>query len=174
MLLDLSLLPESGLGFEFTIEPSQVELESRFSRMLVPALFVGKVISEEWTAVVKGTSDTKVERQCDRCLTRAEIEVGFTVERTYVKFDDLNAERESKLDTTAVEYSILDSDQLDLLEVFGEHLLIAIPDKYVCKQDCRGLCPECGKNLNTATCDCNKKAIDPRWEALSSLKEDLD
>jgi uncharacterized protein len=58
---------------------------------------------------------------------------------------------------------------LDLSEAFRQYAVIATPIKPLCVEDSAGLCPVCGTNLNTHTCDCRKTAIDPRWAALESL-----
>jgi uncharacterized protein len=50
-------------------------------------------------------------------------------------------------------------------------LLLNIPMRILCKEDCRGLCPKCGRNRNTNSCDCVEEAIDPRWEGLKGLRD---
>ena len=47
--------------------------------------------------------------------------------------------------------------------------MLELPTKVLCKEDCKGLCPKCGKDLNLGSCDCKTKDIDPRWQALSDL-----
>jgi uncharacterized protein len=64
-------------------------------------------------------------------------------------------------------------DQIDLGAMIRENLLLDAPIAPLCRADCAGLCPTCGIDLNTATCDCVTAAIDPRWEALSQLKANL-
>ena len=64
-------------------------------------------------------------------------------------------------------------DQIDLGAMIREHILLEAPLAPLCRPDCAGLCPTCGIDLNTATCDCVVVAVDPRWEALSELKANL-
>jgi uncharacterized protein len=59
---------------------------------------------------------------------------------------------------------------LDVTEVLRQDVAVSIPWNVVCRPDCKGLCPRCGADLNTAPCDCEPE-LDPRWEALSALRE---
>ena len=63
----------------------------------------------------------------------------------------------------------IDDDVLDLTEAIRQYLEIAPPMKPLCKPGCKGLCPECGVNLNSATCGCNAAFRDPRWGALLTM-----
>ncbi|MBE6824128.1 MAG: DUF177 domain-containing protein [Ruminococcaceae bacterium] len=59
--------------------------------------------------------------------------------------------------------------KLDLSELVTTDILLSLPSKYLCKGDCQGLCQKCGHNLNLGECDCDKRVIDPRLEALKEL-----
>ena len=61
-----------------------------------------------------------------------------------------------------------------LEDVLREQVLLAAPLKAICREDCRGLCPHCGRNLNLEQCTCAEPIEDPRWEALKGLREKLD
>lgn len=69
-----------------------------------------------------------------------------------------------------LEFSMYDGDEVDLSPLIREQVLLALPTRPLCRDDCRGLCPHCGVNLNRATCDCRVETLDPRLEALRSLK----
>ena len=56
-----------------------------------------------------------------------------------------------------------------LEDVVREQIVLSLPDRFLCQQDCKGLCPRCGANLNVATCNCVLVGIDPRWSALQGL-----
>lgn len=58
---------------------------------------------------------------------------------------------------------------LDLEELILSDILLELPTKLLCKEDCKGLCPHCGCNLNHQSCDCNKAYHDPRWDVLNTL-----
>ena len=68
------------------------------------------------------------------------------------------------------EYILTDEDGfIDLGSVFGDELLLELPTKLLCREDCKGLCPKCGKDLNKGSCNCPTKEIDPRLEVLKAL-----
>lgn len=65
-------------------------------------------------------------------------------------------------------FIVVDNMRLDVEQLVAEDIYLSLPSKFLCKEDCRGLCPECGADLNEGSCGC-KKPIDPRWSALSEL-----
>jgi uncharacterized protein len=61
--------------------------------------------------------------------------------------------------------------EIDLTAAIREHVLLGLPAFAVCQEDCRGLCPHCGANLNEGSCDCRTTVVDPRWAALQQPME---
>ena len=66
-------------------------------------------------------------------------------------------------------YLVVEDGLLDIEELVVSDILLALPSKFLCKTDCKGLCPVCGTNLNDSECSCEKKQFDPRLEALKEL-----
>jgi uncharacterized protein len=79
------------------------------------------------------------------------------------------------LSVTAVEAEIsyYEGDGLLLEDVLREQVLLAVPLKAICREDCKGLCPHCGKNLNLAQCSCEEPVEDLRWSGLRELRSKL-
>jgi DUF177 domain-containing protein len=69
-----------------------------------------------------------------------------------------------------LEFSLYDGDQIDLAPLLAEQLILALPSRALCREDCRGLCPSCGVNLNLHQCACEQPARDPRLAVLRTLK----
>jgi len=90
---------------------------------------------------------------CSRCLEEFKYPVDI----------DINEEIEKK--------NIKDIKNIDLEELFIENILLSIPIKPLCSENCQGICPKCGQNMNEGQCDCDTEAIDPR---LAKLKDLLD
>ena len=67
------------------------------------------------------------------------------------------------------ELILVESQEIDLDELVMSDLLLTLPMKHLCREDCKGLCAQCGKNLNEGDCGCKKKPVDPRLEALRKL-----
>ena len=106
---------------------------------------------------------------CARCLEDVPGSFSFDVERTVIPSrmkDDFTEDRIDEL--VIVEDGFLDVDEL-LLEV----LELSLPFRFLCREDCRGLCDRCGKNLNHGNCGCVRKEVDPRLEPLRKLLEEM-
>jgi uncharacterized protein len=61
--------------------------------------------------------------------------------------------------------------EIDFTADIRDAIILAIPIKILCREDCKGLCPQCGQNLNSETCNCVVKKVNPQWAALSTLKK---
>jgi len=69
-----------------------------------------------------------------------------------------------------LEFSVYEGEEVDLSPLMREQLLLALPTRPLCRESCRGLCSQCGANLNLNPCSCSIQTLDPRLEALRSLK----
>jgi len=108
---------------------------------------------------------------CDRCLTPIVQPVAGTVRLLVVVSSPQPTAEEIELSTEDLEILFLEGDELDTDRILIEQLQLNIPMRAVCKEDCQGLCPECGVNRNLEGCGCEETTIDPRWEVLRDLKE---
>lgn len=109
----------------------------------------------------RGKIMTTVGTTCRRCLTsvRAPVAVAASVLFT----------EDAETDDPAAVPVPVGLAELDLVPQIREELILAAPEFVLCKDDCRGLCPTCGADLNAGPCDC-RPARDPRWGALEALK----
>ena len=99
---------------------------------------------------------------CDRCLEPVEINIDFNVDDV-VEFNKTESDEEQEEKDYIDGYN-LDVDRL----IFGE-LLVSIPGKILCREDCKGLCPVCGTNLNVAECGCDRDVLDPRMSVFKDI-----
>jgi len=81
---------------------------------------------------------------------------------------------EHAISTDETEIGYYQESGLLLEDVVREQVLLSLPGRTLCKEDCKGLCPRCGQNLNLATCSCGDAPADPRWNALAGLADKLD
>ena len=121
-----------------------------------------------------GQLQTTLEFACARCLEPVAQDVKRDFELLYRPLG-VDAGRE-ELSVTGAEAEIgyYSGDGLLLEDVLREQVLLALPIKAICRQDCKGLCPHCGKNLNVEQCSCAEPVDDPRWTALKDLREKLE
>ncbi len=97
---------------------------------------------------------------CDRCAEPIHKEMSFETNKVFVTHFENDKDFE--------DYIVIDDASLNLDEFVREEILLFLPNKILCKENCKGLCPKCGKNLNDGKCDC-KKDVDPRMEVLLQL-----
>jgi uncharacterized protein len=117
------------------------------------------------------TLTTSVEycAQCARCLAPVPGEFTLDLEKTVAPRNLLGDLDEDKLD----EFAIIEGGFLDMDEQLLEQLEMEFPMRFLCHEDCKGLCPKCGKNLNEGECSCDHTEIDPRMEPLRKLLEQM-
>ena len=112
----------------------------------------------------------KVSMECARCLATFPTELSGRTSFIVTAEPTRASGKESE---DAEEYVLINADQVaDLTEVVRQELLLSLPMKPLCSEECKGLCPRCGVNLNIETCDCRVKGMDSRWEGLKDLKKD--
>jgi uncharacterized protein len=110
-----------------------------------------------------GTMRTVVTGECRRCLTPVSAPVTADADALFTQ------EAEALEDPDAYPLAP-DATEIDLTPAIRDEVLLAVPRFLQCREDCRGLCPRCGQDLNAGPCGC-APATDPRWQALESLKQ---
>lgn len=140
-------------GLDVTLaEPLKVDLRARS---------VGEGV------FVRGTLRGRLLLPCRRCLAETEREIDETID---LLFQELGEEDE---DAAGEVYPIPPKGaELDLTEPIREELLLRVPRFVVCREECRGLCPQCGANRNEAPCECVPEEEPSPWDALRKLKFD--
>ena len=119
--------------------------------------------------LVKGTLQTAVEVTCSRCLSVFSCPLGLGIEEEYLPTTDMASGASLPSPEEPSYFTIDEHYVLDLTEAIRQCIMLTIPMKPLCRQDCAGLCPNCGHNLNQGPCDCLPQEVDPRWSGLSKL-----
>lgn len=119
---------------------------------------------------LKGSFSGDFEQPCARCVEPVKVPLAADFDLIFrpVGVDASAAERAISAPETEIGY--YQGDGLLLEDVLREQVLLALPARTLCKADCKGLCPRCGKNRNIESCSCDQAPADPRWEALSGLR----
>ena len=109
---------------------------------------------------------------CGRCLENFDrrLEVPLHINLAPRKDLSFGEDEEKELEPDDVNFSFYNGEEIDLDQIVREMTLLEIPLRYLCSEDCKGLCPQCGKNLNQETCSCKVKPVDSRFAALQKLK----
>jgi uncharacterized protein len=125
--------------------------------------------------LVQGDVAADVAVQCSRCLTEFRLPVEAGLEENFQPTIDIVTGRpvhRAPEDEDETAFEISANHEIDLAEPVRQALLVAMPLNPVCREDCAGLCPRCGANLNEGPCGCDLEATDLRWEALGALSLD--
>ena len=162
MLLHLQPLfmgEKSSIPVDCTLDFSQLEWQGQhpFSG---PVRVQGEVRAAADMVVLRATVFFRFESACDRCAEPLSRDMKTEMEHTLVT--SLNDEENDEL-------VLVDKYCLALDELVQTDVLLNLPSKNLCREDCRGLCPMCGKNLNEGLCGCRREAVDPRLEVLKQL-----
>jgi uncharacterized protein len=122
---------------------------------------------------IAGDLSAKFEVVCARCLEPIVQNVARSFDLLY-RPQGIDAGREEMSVTTAeAEVGYYQGEGLLLEDVLREQVLLALPLKAICREDCKGLCPHCGRNLNQEQCNCAEPLEDPRWSALKDIREKI-
>ncbi|HEX9116447.1 MAG TPA: DUF177 domain-containing protein [Anaerolineae bacterium] len=118
--------------------------------------------------LVQGDLEADVAVPCARCLEPVPVHLDVPVEETFVPTLDVVTGQTVRPEEEDQALWIDEHHILDMSEVLRQDVLVALPMHAVCRSDCKGLCPTCGKNLNEGSCDCQAEP-DPRWARLANL-----
>ena len=122
---------------------------------------------------VVGKLATRLEIPCARCLEPVPYQVDRSFELLFRPQSVNEGPDEREMQDKDAEIAFYDGKGVELEDILREQILLAVPIKIVCREECKGLCPQCGKNLNTGECQCEPVAGDPRWNALKDLRSKL-
>ncbi len=111
---------------------------------------------------LEASCTVRVDGLCARCLKPVSTVLATQFSRTVatqLEEEDVNDE-----------YLLVSQDQIEIGEPLRDELLLSLPSRLLCDEDCKGLCPKCGKDLNLGRCGCKQGDPDPRWAVLEKLK----
>lgn len=144
--------------FDYSLDLSDYEIFST-KPFATPVNVKGSVSNRASIVYLEYTISFTLNLNCDRCLDAFSRDFKFTVEQILV----------TELNTDNDEYIVVEDFKLELDELCLSDILLSLPSKLLCSNDCKGLCQKCGVNLNQHSCLCNQKEIDPRLAVLSQF-----
>ena len=161
MILDLEpIFNNEGLSksFDYELDLKDESFDGEFP-FTSSAAVKGSV--KNHTGIVELDADVSLTLSvsCARCAKPLDYPVDIGLNHTLVV--NVNDENNDEL-------IVIDDYRFDLDRLVTEDIFLSLPSKFLCSEDCKGLCPTCGKDLNEGTCSCQKE-VDPRWAALTQL-----
>lgn len=149
---------DESIDIDYSMDLSQYELFDD-KPFITPVYVKGAVLNHAGVVTLKYFIRFSLKLHCDRCLEVFEREFEFSFEEILV----------TSLNTDSDEYILIEDYKLLLDEIVLSDILLSLPSKLLCSEDCMGLCYKCGANLNQTSCLCKQTEVDPRLSILSQL-----
>jgi uncharacterized protein len=182
MFLDIKDLERNPVEFDEVFQPDVIDLGGE-ARQRTPLKSSGRAeLVEEHHGKhqiikdirLRGRLSTGIELQCARCLEPVQQDIKRDFELLYRPLGTDAGRDELSVTDAEAEIGYYQGDGILLEDVLREQVLLALPLKVTCREDCKGLCLHCGKNLNEEQCSCAVPMEDPRWAALKEVRSKLE
>jgi uncharacterized protein len=121
-----------------------------------------------------GGFSTEIDALCARCLEPVHTAISEKFDLLYRPLGVDARSEEVSISQAETEIGYYQGAGVLLEDVLKEQILLALPVKQVCRANCKGLCPHCGKNLNVESCNCAASVPDPRWSPLEDIRKKLE
>ncbi|MDY3928903.1 MAG: DUF177 domain-containing protein [Clostridia bacterium] len=170
MIIDLSsILKDYGGVMKVCVKSDFKDTDFLGEKFSFPEglLVDGRITNNTKSLHLSAKVTGKLVTVCARCLKPVEDDVSFDISEILVRDDD-------KDKVTDEDVVIFSGYTLDIDDIVIDNFLMNISGKYLCKEDCKGLCPKCGQDLNLGECECSDEEIDPRWAALAEIMKNSD
>jgi DUF177 domain-containing protein len=169
MRIELENLERRKGDFAHVYQPKDLNPVDERVSLIAPATVNGRVRLSGHQVFVNGHVETRAQVECDRCLKPVELPVNADFTLEYISGSDYESSQAVELTEEQLSVSVFDGDGIDVDEIVKEQILLAVPTRMLCREDCKGICPECGVDKNKGECNCVTNEIDPRWAALKDL-----
>lgn len=174
-------LREGELELSFSYEPEQFPVLSEIAvvgdtEFIGPIAFSLRARKTAGLVEVNGEFRNRLRLKCSRCLKSFDSDRKTAVSLSYSTepSESMASAVDGELRLTAEEAGMIhyDGDEIDLGEGLQEQVVLSLPYRTLCRDACKGLCPQCGVDLNERECGCRKEVGDPRFDALKHLMPD--
>jgi len=173
--INIGHIPEEGLNLQFDKDgewlkntlPEKEKSEISLQRADV-VCYVRKL---KETIYIEGSLETTVTANCSRCLEVTSFPIKSNFKYTLVPAAK-QIKEEQELSSEDLDFSFYDDELINLDTMLYEQIMLQIPIKVLCGDTCKGLCPHCGTDLNTASCNCRTGFVDERLAILKKFKKE--
>lgn len=163
MVLNLKSVFAGGetLTFEYALDLSGLEAYRGEYPLREPVRVTGKVVNRAGLVTLEAEARFTYKTECDRCLKEI-------AENLEVKIENILA-TEMARESDDGEIIVCSDETLDMDELVTTNIILSLSMKHLCRPDCKGLCPKCGKNLNEGDCGCDKGYVNPVFSQLKDM-----
>ncbi|KPK33152.1 MAG: hypothetical protein AMK70_09660 [Nitrospira bacterium SG8_35_1] len=163
-------IPDEGLRFEVHEDSWFPDRELKRTGPVSAIIFLKRSGTDR--VLLEGEIKTTISFNCDRCLEHytMQLDDSFKLDLEYATSSKLEP-AEHEISPTEMDVIYLQEPVIDIFEILSQQVFLMIPEKHLCLELCRGLCPQCGANLNTETCDCKRELKSSPFAVLKKKKE---
>ncbi len=170
MFIRLKDLELRSVPFSVALPAGEIDFGDR-ARQTRPLEASGEAVLQNETLEeirVRGRMHVEMETDCDRCLEPAGFVIEGDFDLSYLpeRLADEEGREEIALRNDDSDAAFYSEGGIELKDVLREQVLLAMPMRKLCREDCKGICPVCGANRNVSSCGCEVKPVDDRWAAL--------
>jgi uncharacterized protein len=169
--LNLAKIRSAHERFEKIYAPAAVAADGDSFSIVAPIELAFDIFKDKDHFRLAGNLSTTLELHCSRCLEAFALAVGAAFDLRYQPRTSNVGEGEREVEEDDLSTAFYENDEIDLGQLMREQFYLSLPMKPLCLDDCQGLCPQCGTNLNRGTCGCQRTWEDPRFAPLRALKE---
>lgn len=169
MQLTIENLEEGVHRINLNGDPGSLNLPDEDAAFTTPVEIAGTLSVSENNLILQIHAATVADHECSRCLKAIKVPLAGDIAVLYEKTDRAIPESEKLTEADDVEVLEYETKSIDLSHRIEEMIKLNMPLKPLCTESCKGLCSQCGINLNEATCSCTKDEVDPRWHVLRTL-----
>jgi len=174
MFLNLSRIRTPHEHYEKTYEPAAFAVEDQPFRVVEPAVLAFDIEKDGARFRLAGSLRTALQLACSRCLESFTMPVNAAFDLRYQPRTSNAGEGEREIQEDDLSTAYYDDESIDLGQLMREQCYLAVPMKPLCREECLGLCPVCGTNLNRGACSCRRDWEDPRLAVLKKLRTPTD
>jgi uncharacterized protein len=171
VLLSVREMETRKVTFNVTYQPGKIEFFDNKFRIATELNVTGtaELVGGIQEIRVRGHITGGLVGECDRCLEDALFPIDNDFDLTYVPAETDYGDAETDIPDEESEVGFYEGAGLELTDVLREQILLWLPMQWVCREDCKGICPVCGQNRNVVACSCQTRPVDDRWAALRDL-----
>jgi|SRR5439155_18513689 len=170
MRLDLGKIRTARERYEKVYDPSAFASDRESFRVVAPVALAFDIDKDKQQFRLAGSVKTMLELPCSRCLEPFSSPVDAAFDLRYQPHALNTGDGEREIEEDDLSTAFYENDEIDLGQLMREQFYLSLPMKPLCRDDCEGLCPACGTNLNRGTCDCTRNWEDPRFAALKQFR----
>jgi len=169
MRIDLESGEDSGHRFSETYEAGQLDFDESELRLIEPVKVTGQIRRKSAEVELQGELHTKVAVPCCRCLKEVQLAIELNFDERFAGAVSWRHEEHHELSQDDLNLGLVD-EAIELDDLVKEEILLALPGHVLCDENCKGICPSCGQDLNAGDCNCTSEQVDSRWEKLKDLR----